>query len=131
MKCEDCNQEMLGPNTDSCTCDVLEVDDDGSVYYHRSRYHFPEPIGRCHDCGIKHGGVHHWGCDVERCPHCGGQIISCDCLIVQAMEESNVPQGTEIKDPVKPVIEAMVKEGEQYIRKEGGDQSDKMGSTGG
>jgi len=35
---------------------------------------------RCHDCNIAHGGFHHLGCYWERCPRCGGQIISCGCL---------------------------------------------------
>lgn len=34
---------------------------------------------RCHDCGATKGNYHHWGCDAERCPVCGGQLISCDC----------------------------------------------------
>ncbi len=33
----------------------------------------------CHDCGIPEGGIHSEGCDMERCPKCGGQLISCDC----------------------------------------------------
>jgi len=33
----------------------------------------------CHDCGIEEGKFHHPGCDMERCPFCGGQLISCDC----------------------------------------------------
>src|SRR5215211_6963077 len=33
----------------------------------------------CHDCGTPPGGLHHPGCDVERCPFCGWQVISCDC----------------------------------------------------
>ncbi len=34
----------------------------------------------CHDCKIKTGGNHHPGCDMERCPRCSGQLISCGCL---------------------------------------------------
>lgn len=33
----------------------------------------------CHDCYCKRGDFHHVGCDVERCPRCGGQAIGCDC----------------------------------------------------
>ena len=33
----------------------------------------------CHDCGVMEGEIHEYGCDMENCPFCGGQLISCDC----------------------------------------------------
>lgn len=35
---------------------------------------------QCHDCGVKEGQIHKFGCDMERCPCCGKQLISCDCF---------------------------------------------------
>ena len=34
----------------------------------------------CHDCRVIKGQLHVPGCDVEQCPACGGQSISCECL---------------------------------------------------
>lgn len=36
----------------------------------------------CHDCGAKEGQLHHLGCDMERCPKCGHQLISCGCFFL-------------------------------------------------
>ncbi len=33
----------------------------------------------CHDCGVSKGELHVFGCDAERCPSCGGQVIYCEC----------------------------------------------------
>lgn len=32
------------------------------------------------DCGAVEGQLHEFGCDMERCPFCGGQLVSCFCL---------------------------------------------------
>jgi len=34
----------------------------------------------CHDCGIVDGQLHVPDCDMERCPRCFGQLITCGCL---------------------------------------------------
>ena len=34
----------------------------------------------CHDCRVLMGEFHVPSCDVEECPVCGGQLISCDCV---------------------------------------------------
>jgi hypothetical protein len=31
----------------------------------------------CHDCGAGEGQPHHPGCDAERCPVCGQQMMMC------------------------------------------------------
>jgi len=38
-----------------------------------------EERNTCHDCGVKEGEFHIPGCDMERCPFCGRQLISCNC----------------------------------------------------
>lgn len=34
---------------------------------------------KCHDCGVPEGQIHQYGCDMERCPFCHGQLLSCEC----------------------------------------------------
>lgn len=75
--CDHCQQEML--EADDCPANLAVQYPDGAELP-SSTYHFNEPTGRCHDCNIRHGNHHHPGCDVERCPRCEGQLISCGCL---------------------------------------------------
>ena len=37
----------------------------------------PDP--ECHDCSAHTGQRHHVGCDMEQCPRCGNQALTCEC----------------------------------------------------
>lgn len=41
----------------------------------------------CHDCRVIKDEFHVPGCDVERCPVCGDQAITCDCVHDDETEE--------------------------------------------
>lgn len=63
---------------------VIELKLEAIPYYGEDNMGAEQPIPVrkriCHDCGVKYGKYHIPGCDMERYPRCGGQIISCGCL---------------------------------------------------
>ena len=79
VECSTCGQEMKDPDTKSCDHQLINI---GGKWYQRNNTYFDDNE-RCHDCNIVNGfpHYHHPGCDMERCPVCGGQLISCDCDI--------------------------------------------------
>ena len=79
-KCEFCGKEML--KAESCDFSKLSLKS-GKVAARQKvgeEGYFSEGK-RCGDCGAMYGGYHHFGCDIERCPFCGEQLISCYCEI--------------------------------------------------
>lgn len=69
-----CGEKM---NVDTCKHKHIMI---GGIPTLRIPYP-PTSTKNCHDCNIWPGGVHHEGCDMEKCPICKGQLISCDCDI--------------------------------------------------
>lgn len=58
----------------------IKVGDEGDWY-------FGEPNATCGDCGEPYGNQHLPQCDIERCPECGGQLLSCDCGPIYDIED--------------------------------------------
>ncbi|MBR4003074.1 MAG: hypothetical protein IKI95_03275 [Clostridia bacterium] len=53
-----------------------------------------EEDDKCGDCGCAVGQQHFENCDIERCPACGLQFISCDCgvkYIISKEDRKNLP----------------------------------------
>jgi glutamine amidotransferase-like uncharacterized protein len=69
--CYDCHLNTKKAKT--CTVSKLKI---GRKKYTRIRYYNDEICG---DCGVQNSGIHHIGCDLEECPACGIQLISCEC----------------------------------------------------
>jgi len=98
--CKDCKADTF----DVETCDVPYILI-GEHVYQRDRSHyehekceaaFSTHASRCRDCNIVngHGHIHHFGCEIERCPKCGGQLISCGC----AGEEGPMPMAMDARE---------------------------------
>ena len=77
VKCKECKKEMN--KADNCSKEFAFIIIDSKKYRRNTSYF--DVNERCHDCNIinKKGNLHHFGCDIERCPKCKGQIISCEC----------------------------------------------------
>ena len=72
--CADCGKEMVKGG--ECTTTILIAKDGQEI--DRIRNHREDV---CHDCNAGRGAYHHYGCDMERCPGCGCQLLGCDCSL--------------------------------------------------
>lgn len=77
--CKFCNQDML--KFDNCPVnDFVEFPSGEKLPAIPYTNEYIKGKHQCHDCGVSVGNYHHPGCDMEICPQCGGQLISCGCL---------------------------------------------------
>lgn len=76
--CEWCELEMTDERVTSCPANHFVEFPGGEGL--PAIWYIDTGRRRCHDCNIAPGGYHHPGCDMERCPRCQGQLISCGCL---------------------------------------------------
>ncbi|MFW6323632.1 MAG: hypothetical protein ACOC0U_01085 [Desulfovibrionales bacterium] len=98
--CTTCGREMRFAET--CTCDEIMI---GSVWFRRIPYGrevsgWAVDFERCPRCNVEEGGMHHPGCELDECPRCRNQYISCACTD----EEDEVSRAA--RDLWKHVIDA-------------------------
>jgi hypothetical protein len=75
--CEWCGGEMRSAR--SCGVDALHVQGSPVTTIRWGEERGWQATARCGDCGVLPGGFHHLGCDLQQCPMCSGQLLSCGC----------------------------------------------------
>jgi Ankyrin repeats (many copies) len=63
----------------------------------------------CADCGVRNGELHELFCTKERCPFCGGQLASCECIgsVLKLTHEQQQLVDEYIDDSIPPLSEIM------------------------
>ena len=79
--CTVCDNEMLhGAGCSEAPLRIGDSDYEPIRWGGETGYQFCDMSARCGDCGVARGAVHHHGCDLEQCPACDGQAVTCGCL---------------------------------------------------
>ena len=87
--CDYCHRKM-GENGCKKHWYIIDGEEYEAVKFGDPMEKLPDDITVCHDCGAKLGEYHHPGCDMERCPKCGKQLIGfhgCDVSDAIYMDE--------------------------------------------
>lgn len=74
----DFEEHMIGSNK------IAYLKIQGKVF---KRFLYDDAERKCGDCGAVAGEYHYIDCDMERCPKCKCQLISCDCGDIYLVEE--------------------------------------------
>jgi hypothetical protein len=94
--CSWCSNEM----TTGASCTVAALHRLGVPY------RLSKASRHCGDCGVAPGGLHHLGCDLQRCPVCRGQLFSCGCRFDEDLLED---EWDDVYDEVDERFESMVR----------------------
>lgn len=80
--CVLCNLEMQGKVSCIPTPVLTNSGSKLPIPYGRERRSSRQPAS-CGDCAAPKGGFHHRGCDIEQCPRCSDQLMSCGCTEIE------------------------------------------------
>jgi hypothetical protein len=57
------------------------------IAYGREDHAQPDWLEVCGDCGVRPGDLHLLGCDIEQCPRCRQQALSCGCMYAETPDK--------------------------------------------
>ena len=96
--CRWCEQEMT--TASSCTVGVFHLDGRPVEMIAFGAEPGARTLRlRCDDCGVARGGYHHPGCDMQRCPVCRAQMMTCGCRF-----DEDGPDDDELDDGGEPLF---------------------------